>query len=155
MRISVPCCIASRSLTYFSQRSDDIKPVACPAKDESSDTTHLRRTRTYLGQSRVRIVASKRHAVLGARGEHSVYDSALVVELTKLAHPLTWFLRPFGHKIINHDPHVSIRTGNGKRWLIPCGETRVNASNATLCCSFLVPRCPIDLPGEKQPLAKG
>lgn len=110
-------------------------------------------TRTYLGQSCVRVVTTERHAVLGPRGKHSIYDSASVMKLTGLAHLLTRFLCPFGHKIINHDTHVPIRTSDGKWRLIPCSEACVNSSNATLCCSFLVPRCPVDLPGEKEPLA--
>lgn len=77
--MSVPRCIASRSRKYFSQRSADIKPAAYPAKDESSEINHLRKARTYLGQSRVRVVASKCHAIFGSRSEHSVYHPVLLV----------------------------------------------------------------------------
>jgi len=84
LRILVPRCTASRSLRYFAQRSADIKPAACPGKDESRNTNHLQMTRTYLGQSHVRVVTTKSHAVLGPRGKHSVYDSASVMKLTRL-----------------------------------------------------------------------
>ena len=76
-------------------------------------------------------------------------------ELTNLVQLLTRFLCPFGHQIINHDTGVSIRTGDGKRRLITCSKTRVDTSNTTLCRSFLIPRCPIDLTCEEEPLANG